>query len=338
MKNWSDSIETDWMGGNRMDGEKLVTMEGDVLRAIFRSELRSGGCYGEGRDKEQAKAMADRIGKIFDVEELLHSLAEFLAQYEDFTIEKTRYALCISGKQENRRKKRQRTGGYFRLEYNGMENMVMVSLNSKEIFYCNFIDLVDNLTYRFGLQLALCIQEDEMLKQFYQDYLDWLRPYTEQLAVLRQEFLTALVGAIGRGVGNFPPQKVDWMPVEVNIPYITDQFQQILRQCHLPQLEMPQMRQEIGFQIQDQPYAFSFLVDCSTYNAVAVQYLDRQIDKNCYRRILTGPQTVALLKQLQAEGEKQENPFFRLMGKELELLLYRLLVLKQQANNTEGQR
>ncbi len=35
-----------------MDGEKLVTMEGDVLRAVFRSELRSGGCYGEGRDKK----------------------------------------------------------------------------------------------------------------------------------------------------------------------------------------------------------------------------------------------------------------------------------------------
>lgn len=321
-----------------MDGEKLVTMEGDVLRAVFRSELRSGGCYGEGRDKKQAKAMADRIGKIFDVVELLNSLAEFLAQYEDFTVEKMEHGLYVLGQQVNRRKKKQKNGGCLKLEYNGMGDLLLVSFGGGEGFYCNLIELIDNLTHRFGLQLALCIQEDDRLKQFYQNYLDWLTPYAEQMAALRQDFLTALVGAIGQDVKNFPPQKVDWMPVKANIPYLTDKFQQILRQYRLPQLEMPQMRQEIGFQIQAQPYAFSFLVDCSTYNAVAVQYLDRQTDKNCYRRVLTGAQTVTLLKQLQAESEKQENPFFRLMGKELEFLLYKLFVLEQQANSVEGQR
>ena len=53
---------------------------------------------------------------------------------------------------------------------------------------------------------------------------------------------------------------------------------------------------------------------------------------------MTGAQTVTLLKQLQAESEKQENPFFRLMGKELEFLLYKLFVLEQQANSVEEQR
>lgn len=323
-----------------MDGERLVTMEGDVLRAIFRSELRSGGCYGEGRDKTQAKAMAVQIGRIFDVAELLNAMAEFLVQYEDFTVERAEHSLCVFGEQRHRRKKKQQAGGYFRLEYNSMGNLLLVSLEEKVYFYCNLIELIDNLAHRFGMQLALCIKDDTMLKQFYQNYLDWLAPYTEQMARLRQDFLTELVEAIRSGVGKFPPQKANWMPVKANIPYLADQFQQILRQYNIAQLEMPQMRQEIGFQIQAELYAFSFLVDCSTYNAVAVQYLDRQTDKNCCRRILTNTQTVALLKQLQTESETHENPFFRLMGKELAFLLYKMSVLERRAGSMgeEGRR
>jgi len=314
-----------------MYGEKLVTMEGDVLRAIFRSELRSGGCYGEDCEKKRAKAIAECIGTIFDVAELLDSLAEFLGQYSDLAIEKRTRGLHILGEQANRRKKPQKMHSCLKFDYNNQHNLLMVSVDGGSPFYCNLLELIDNLADRFGMQLALCIQEDQELKRFYQAYLNWLSPYQQQAELLRFNFQTWLVGKICALTKRFPKQKAACMPVTANIPYLTERFQEMLLQYHLAQFELPQIRQDIGFHVQTQQFVFSFLVDRITYNAVVIQYWDKTDEKTCCRRILTGSQTLTLLKQLQAESAEQDNPLARLLSKELDLLLYHMFILENRS-------
>lgn len=312
-----------------MHREKLMTMEGDVLRAIFRAELRRGVCYGAEHSKKRVKAMADCIGKIFDVAALLDALAAFLASYADFAVARTANGLEIAAPLSGQTKKQQKPDGCLRLEYNSAGNLLQVSLDGRERFYCTLTELIDNLAYRLGMRLALYIQDDERLREFYRSYQQWLAPYWEQLQRQRQNFLTALLSEIGGIIAEFPQLPVDWMPVTVNVPYLTERLGQLLLRYRLSQLSASQLRSEIGFQVEAQQYDFLFLVDRQTYNAVLVQYWDKQDDGRNYRRRLNGEQLVALLQQLQTESEKKADPFFRLLAKELDVLLYELFVLSR---------
>ena len=314
--------------------EKLMNMDGDILRQLFRSELRCGICYGEDVNWENAYAAAEQVGEIVEMEDMMSELAKLLERYPAFTVEQEGTQLHVQGILKNKRKKRQEISSFLWLQcHPSSHNLVTASVAGGKPFFCNQLEFIDNLEERFGMQLALLIEKDEMLKTFYLEYQAWLAPYTERIVMLRKDFSEQMAMLISEIARSFPEDEAAIMPVRFNVPYFLNRVKRILEQYRLSQTGENGALQLLRFHLQSGETDLECHLDLNTCNAVWIRYIDNRAQYSNHLTLLTDQQIVQLIRELLKRIKYYTNPFCSLFAKDIAEMAGSMLSLEENVTS-----
>lgn len=311
--------------------QSLLRLEGNVLRAYFQSELRTGSCFGEEYKKEYIQMSADKLGHIVNVTAIIDELADLLQKYEDFTLEQMEGLLYVKGYVKQGRKRKVELCRGLRLQYENYADTIVLAVTANGVpFYCNQLQFLDNLNSYFGMQLAILIQDDEKLKAFFEEYIEWLKPYREQAKQIREAFCSELADTVYRIASAFPAEKTAVIPTAFNVPFLLFHLEKILIPYRLPGMMAESFMKILGFRLSFRAgQDFSCYIDPKTFNAILLT-CTADAEAEYYSAVLNERQIVLLMKQLIVTGMQSENPISRLFARELADVVYEMMCYREE--------
>lgn len=176
-----------------LKGKKNLYAEGKALREQFKEELNAKKPSGAKRWYKLSEEQNRRLGQIYSTDILMQELADFLKQYDDLIVHYYGESLYVYGHGPREGVRPGKVRNMFTLWKNERKNALWLGFDNRSIRECNALDWLENLGNEAGKNLALLIQDDATLYEFYQEYTKWFAPYGKRLTSWKSEFMTILL-------------------------------------------------------------------------------------------------------------------------------------------------
>lgn len=305
--------------------ESILQMKVDTIREFFEDELTNGIYCGVGVSIKQAAVSARILEKVVDVPQMVTELAALLQKYKDFRVESKEHLLHVRGVMKGEATESEPFSRLWLQYWDEEDEIVVASVDAGDMLYCTQLEFLDNLAGVFGVQLALLIQDDEEMKRFYLEYLEWLEPYYEQGMEKKQSFSKILAHSVGKLAMQYPEELATIMPKGFNVPYFVNRLRHILEAYHLPDINAPSEWKLMGFTITRDDVWLSCHIDFRTFNGLMILFgTDERVEKP---RVLNEKQVVQMAENLLLLMLQTDDTVSRLFAKDLSNVIAEMLKL-----------
>lgn len=301
--------------------ENIVKARPMSLRQFAESEIISKVYCGFDRNEEDAKLDGNRVGIIYDMQSLFQDLSKLLKKYADIEIEQRDNVLILSG-QPKTYGNNVEVVEKLEVVYNSDEKYILIKEDELLGAYCNQLEFLDNLAGQMIFKILIWIQNDETLKKCYIEFLELIDPYQTKLRLQKNEFMKTLMGEIIDCLDKLPQEKVDIMPVTLNVPLLAFRLQQELDSYNLQDSDYYYNTHSMNVFIRDKDIRLKISIDTRTMNGIIVLPI---VAKKIRVELLGAESLKEMVRIIASQLQEVENIYCRLFANKMIEVLYELV-------------